>query len=157
MKPDDMDIDEILKRYLPRAPQEEVEAAGERVLERIRSMRFRSAPAVPDAAEQPKAQWLGKFHLAVLAAVEQMQGRGRPVTITLKVEELLEERSVSGSAVFLVLLFLERMGLVSSSPIDPDDPALDRRYFEITAAGRERLTIANAAATRLTDPLEGFA
>ena len=46
MKRDDMDIDEILKRYLPRAPQEEVEAAGERVLERIRSMRFRSAPAV---------------------------------------------------------------------------------------------------------------
>ena len=44
MKRDDMDIDEILKRYLPRAPQEEVEAAGEQVLERIRAMRFPSAP-----------------------------------------------------------------------------------------------------------------
>jgi len=40
--------------------------------------------------------------------------------------------------------------------IDSDDPALDRRYFEITASGRERLAVA-AAATRLTDPLEEFA
>ena len=110
-----------------------------------------------DAAEPPKTEWLAKFRLAVLAAVDEMQGQGRPVTITLKVEELLEERIVSGSAVFLVLLFLEHRGLVSSSPIDPDDPALDKRYFEITASGRERLAVANAAATRLTGPLEDFA
>jgi len=157
MKRDDMDIDEILKRYLPRAPQEEVEAAGERVLERIRSMRFPSAPAMLDAAEPPKTERLAKFRLAVLAAVDEMQGQGRPVTITLKVEELLEERIVSGSAVFLVLLFLERRGLVASSPIDSGDSALDRRYFEITASGRERLAVANAAATRSIDPLEDFA
>lgn len=36
MKPNDMDIDEILKRYLPRATPEEADAAGERVLKRIR-------------------------------------------------------------------------------------------------------------------------
>ena len=58
MKRDDMDIDEILKRFLPRAPQEEMEAAGEQVLERIRSLRFRPLPAIPDAAEEPKAEWL---------------------------------------------------------------------------------------------------
>src|SRR5438067_508290 len=161
MKRDDMDIDEILKRYLPRAPQEEVEAAGEQVLERIRAMRFPSASAMPDAAEQPKAeakaQWLPKFDRAVLAAVDEMQGQGRAVTITRKVEELLEERMVSGSAVFVILLLLERRGLVSSSPIDPDNPALDRRYFQITAAGRETLAAANAAATRFINPLEDFA
>ena len=40
MKPNDMNIDEILKRYLPRATPQEVDAAGERVLKRIRAMRF---------------------------------------------------------------------------------------------------------------------
>src|SRR6266850_865202 len=106
MKPNDMDIDEILKRYLPRATEEEVDAASERVLKRIRAMRF------SEPAEEPKAQWLPKFDLAVLAAVDQLQGRGNPITITLKVEELLEERMVSGGAVFIILLLLERSGLV---------------------------------------------
>jgi len=115
MKPNDMDIDEILKRYLPRATEEEVDAASERVLKRIRAMRF------SEPAEEPKAQWLPKFDLAVLAAVDQLQGSGNPITITLKVEELLEERMVSGGAVFIILLLLERSGLVASPPPDPDE------------------------------------
>ena len=99
-----------------------------------------------------------KFHRAVLMAVDELRGEGTPVTITLKVEELLEERIVSGSAVFLVLRFMERGGLVSSSPMDPDNPvSLDKRYFKVTASGLETLAAANAAATRFTDPLEDFA
>ena len=52
MKPNDMDIDEILRRYLPRASQEEADEAGERVLKRIRAMRFSKAAegGVPAAA-----------------------------------------------------------------------------------------------------------
>ena len=150
MTRNDMDIDEILKHYLPRASQEEVDQASEIVLNRIRSMRFQETKAVD-------AGWMLRFHVAVLMAVEQLQGNGRPVTITLKVEELLEERIVSGSAVFLILLMMERFGLVSSSPINPEQPkALDKRYFEITAAGREALAKALAAGERATDPLEGF-
>src|SRR5260370_28077226 len=114
MKRNDMDIDEILNRYLPRPTQEEVDAAGERVLQRIRALRF------SEPAEEPKAQWLPKFDLAVLAAVDELQGAGTPVSITLKVEELLEERIVSGRAVFLILLLLERSSLVVSSP--PEEP-----------------------------------
>jgi DNA-binding PadR family transcriptional regulator len=184
MTRNDMDIDEILKHYLPRASQEEVDEASEIVLNRIRSMRFqptgeavkreararaerkrdsaqpqKKTEAVRDA-EQTKvvdAGWMLRFHVAVLMAVEQLQGNGRPVTITLKVEELLEERIVSGSAVFLILLMMERFGLVSSSPINPEQPkALDKRYFEITAAGREALAKALAAGECATDPLEGF-
>jgi len=167
MTRNDMDIDEILKHYLPRASQEEVDQASEIVLNRIRSMRFqpagearaRQGETVRDA-EQTKAVdagWMLRFHVAVLMAVEQLQGNGRPVTITLKVEELLEERIVSGSAVFLILLMMERFGLVSSSPINPEQPkALDKRYFEITAAGREALAKALAAGERATDPLEGL-
>jgi hypothetical protein len=160
MTRNDMDIDEILKHYLPRASQEEVDQASEIVLNRIRSMRFQPAGEAVRDAEQTKAVdagWMLRFHVAVLMAVEQLQGNGRPVTITLKVEELLEERVVSGSAVFLILLMMERFGLVSSSPINPEQPkALDQRYFEITAAGREALAIALAAGARAPDPLEGL-
>ena len=150
MKPNDMDIDEILKRYLPRATEEEVDAAGERVLKRIRALRFGGA------AEEPKPQWLPKFDLAVLAAVDELQGQGTPVTITLKVEELLEERIVSGSAVFMILLLLERSGRVASWPPDPPD-ALHKRSFKITGSGREALAAARAAETRRTGPLADFA
>jgi len=152
MKPKDMDIDEILKRYLPRATGEEVDAAGERVLKRIRALRFGGA------AEESKPQWLPKFDLAVLAAVDELQGQGTPVRITLKVEELLEERIVSGSAVFMILLLLERSGLVASSPPDPDEPdALHKQLFKMTGSGREALAAARAAEARRAGPLADFA
>jgi DNA-binding PadR family transcriptional regulator len=152
MKPNDIDIDQILKRYLPRATPEEADAAGERVLQRIRSMRF------PEAAQERKPGWLPEFDLAILAAVDQLQGAGTPVTITLKVEELLEERIVSGSAVFLILRLMERGGLVVSSPLDPDEPdALDKRSFKITGPGLETLAAARAAAAGAADPLGDFA
>jgi hypothetical protein len=153
MTRNDMNIDEILKHYLPRASEEEVDEASEVVLNRIRSMRFNNA----EQRKAPDVGWMLRFHVAVLMAVEQLQGNGRPVTITFKVEELLEERIVSGSAVFLVLMMMERFGLVSSSPIDPEQPeALDKRCFEITAAGREALAKALAAGEQPTGPLEGF-
>ena len=150
MKPNDMDIDEILRSYLPRASQEEADAAGERVLKRIRAMRF------SEAADERKPGWHPKFDLAVLAAVDELQGRGDPMRIILKVEELMEEM-VSGSAVFLILLMMERMELVTSSP-DPSEPGeLDKRTFQITASGRETLAAARAAAARRAGLLEDFA
>ena len=150
MKPNDMDIDEILRSYLPRASQEEADAAGERVLKRIRAMRFSAA------AEERRPGWLPKFDLALLAAVDELQGRGDPMRIILKVEELMEEM-VSGSAVFLILLMMERMELVTSSP-DPSEPGeLDKRTFQITASGRETLAAARAAAARRAGLLEDFA
>src|SRR5256712_4726001 len=151
MKPNDMDIDEILRRYLPRASQEEADEAGERVLKRIRAMRF------SEAAEERKPGWHPKFDLAVLAAVDELQGEGTAVTITLKVEELLEERIVSGSAVFLILLLQERAGMVASSP-DPNEPdAAHLRSFKITGSGREALAAARAAEARRAGPLADFA
>jgi hypothetical protein len=159
LKRNEMDIDEILKQYLPHATDQEVDAASEKVLKRIRSMRFQQANTAPAVAKEPiNANWFMKFHVALLMAVEQLQGNGRPVTITLKLEELLEEKMVSGSAVFLVLLMFERLGLVSSSPINPEKPdMLDMRYFEITAAGRQALAKALAKHRAVMDPQEGFA
>jgi len=155
MKPNHMDIDEILKRYLPRATQEDVDAASERVLKRIRALRY--ADASEESQVEPKAQWLPKFEMAVLVAVDELQGSGTPVPITLKVAELLEERIVSGGAVFLILLLLESSGLVTSSP-DPEEPdAADKRLFKITGSGRETLAAARAAEGRRAGLLTDFA
>jgi hypothetical protein len=165
MKPNDMDIDEILKRYLPRPTPEEADAAGERVLQRIRALRFherseckpdRAQPSI-DAGEAPKAVPLtNELGLAILTAVDELQGRGHPVTITLKAAELLEEM-VCGSWVPVILRMMERMELVTSSP-DPNEPdALDKRTFQITASGRETLAAARARAARRAGLLEDFA
>jgi len=152
MKRDDMKIDDILKRYLPHASQEDIDEAGDTVLKRIRQLRFQAEPA-PAAVERTAkkavkdADWLHDFHVGLLMAVDELQGYGDPVRITLKMEEILEEKVVWGTAVFLNLLLMERMNLVSSSPIDPEKPQeLDQRHFALTQSGRE--TLAKALAFR---------
>jgi Transcriptional regulator PadR-like family len=148
MKRDDMNIDDILKRYLPHASQEDVDTAGDTVLKRIREMRFQAEPAAEPAPAKAvtDGDWLHDFHVGLLMAVEGLQGYGDPVRITLKMQDVLEEKVVWGTAVYLNLLLMERMGLVSSSP-DPEKPEeMDRRQFAITQAGRE--TLAKALAFR---------
>src|SRR6185295_577295 len=113
MKRDEMNIGEIVKLYLPRASQEDIDAGSETVVKRIREMRFQVAPAAAGKAKRkPDFDWLNDYHVSVLMAVEELQGYGRPVTITLKAEEIQDVPMVWGTAVFLLLLLMERMGLV---------------------------------------------
>ena len=159
MKRDDMDIDQILKHYLPRASQEEVDEASQTVLETIRSMRFQPAGVLMKAVKKaPPAEWLLDTHVALLVAVEQLKGQGRPATIAQRIEELMEGTKAAEKAVLLLLRMMERTGLVLSSPINPKDPdALDKRYFKITPAGRKMIAKAMAARRhRVTDPLKGL-
>ena len=123
-------------------------------------MRFQGADAAAtDTADaEGLAKRLNDMHLAILMAVEQMQGQGRPVTLTFKVEEIMDEPQVWGSAVFLVLGIFERLNLVSSSPIDPAKPeALDKYYYEITEFGKEVLARAVAIRKGMRKPTEDFA
>src|SRR5260370_20663728 len=148
MKPKDMDIDEILKRHLPRATPEEVDEASERVCKRIRGVRFSDATEEPKAQPEakPESVWLPKFDFAVLTAVDEFQGAGNLVRISLRVAELLEEKIVSGAAVYFILGLMERSGLVTSSSPDPNDPdSLRNRLFQITASGPESRGAARAA------------
>jgi len=150
VKRDDMNIDEIVRQYLPRAPQEEVDAASETVLKRIREMRFQAEPATSAATGAKKttnAEWMQDFHVGLLVAVVELQGYGDPVRITLKMEEVLEAPIVSGTWVFVNLRIMEKLGLVSSTPVDPQKPQeSDQQYYAITESGREAL--ANALALR---------
>jgi hypothetical protein len=147
MKRDDMNIDEILKRYLPRASEEDIDSAGDTVLKRIREMRFQAEASPAPAKAVTDGDWLHDFHVGLLMAVDELQGYGDPVRLTLRMQDILEEPVVWGTAVFLNLLLMERMGLVSSSPLDPEKPQeMDQRYFAITPSGRE--TLAKALAFR---------
>jgi hypothetical protein len=156
MKRNNKNIDDILKRHLPHASQEDIDAAGDTVLKRIREMRFQAeASPVPEERPAKKAvpdgDWLHDFHVALLMAVDELQEYGDPVRITLRMEEILEEKVVWGTAVFLNLLLMERMGLVSSSPINPEKPQeMDQRYFAITLSGRETLKKALAVRQEAT-------
>jgi len=163
MKRDDMNIDEILRKYLPRASQDEVDAAGDTVLKRIHEMRFQAeAPVAQDVKSAPDADWLHDFHVAVLMAVDELQGYGHPASIALRMEEILGDPVVSSTGVFLNLLLMERMGMVSSSRIDSQKPGeLDKRHYAITESGRETLrealAIRQRSAARVKHPLKGFA
>jgi hypothetical protein len=152
MKRVDIDIEDVLKQYLPRTSQEEVDGAGERVLDRIRLMRFPSAPSMISPAKPPKAEWHPKLILAVLAAVDQLRGEGTVITIAITVMELQKIRIVSGGWIFIILLILERRGFVVSSPLNPEEPdALDKRSYRITQSGLETL-----AAPRFAKILKDF-
>jgi hypothetical protein len=163
MKRDDMNVDEILKHHLPRAHEEDLEAELEAIRKRLLELRFQVEPdSVAEAKKAPDAGWMHDYHVGVLMAVDELQGYGHPVSITLKAEEILEEKVMWGTAVFLILRLMERMDLVSSSPIDPEKPTeLDRRYFAITQLGRETLAEALAIRQRKAEgaqsPLKGFA
>jgi hypothetical protein len=182
MKRNDMDIDEILKHYLRRASQEEVDEASNTVLNRIRSMRFQGAnlereaqaraererdsakpqamrEAVREASakKEPDTLWLNDYLVALLTAVEQLQGQGKPVTIILRMEQLMEEYVAPGPA-FVNMLLMERAGLVSTSPVDSEKPdLLDERYYEITPLGKRSLAKAVARRQGVRNPLEDFA
>ena len=95
-------------------------------------------------------------------AVDELQGYGDPVSITLKMEEILGDPEVWGTAVYLNLCLMERMDLVSSSPRDAKKPEeFDRRHYALTESGRETLhqalAIRQRAGERVRRPLKGFA
>jgi DNA-binding PadR family transcriptional regulator len=78
---------------------------------------------------------------------------------TAPIVEELESRTgreTSVAAVYIVLRRLEEKGLVASELRDPGpEGGRDRRYFEVTAEGLEKLRHARRAYDALWDGLEG--
>jgi hypothetical protein len=81
MKRVEIDIEDVLKHYLPRVSEEQADKACEIVLNRIRSMRFQPGLSMAETADKlPDPKWPPKMHVAILLAVDQLQGQGRPFT-----------------------------------------------------------------------------
>lgn len=77
---------------------------------------------------------------------------------TAPIVEELEARTgreATVASVYVVLRRLEEKGFVNSALRDPEgEGGRDRRYFEVTESGRERLRAARRAYEQLWDGLE---
>ena len=153
MKHNNVDIDEILRRYFSSSPtEEEIEAAGQRVLKRIRAEVF---GATSNESEALKTERLREFDQLVLRAVHLLRGEGYSVSIAHKVNEFLSKRVMLAS-IHVALDSLERRGLVFSSVVHlaGESASKERRCYQLTANGELALAQATAAARALRDPLE---
>lgn len=156
MNHDDMDIDEILRRYLPRAPEDEMEAAGERVLARLHQIAAKMTAAPEPEPTRPEA--LRRIDHLVLTAVYLLRNAGDAIGITGKVNELSDKRIYYGT-VFGTLDRLQRRGLVESwfGPPLPEYDGEGEQYFKVTTAGETALAEAPVQGEPLTDSAEDFA
>jgi hypothetical protein len=102
------------------------------------------------APVQP-APSLRDYDQLVLTAVYLLGGRGYPVNIMLKVEEMQGKSPLLGS-VLMSLDSLQRKGLILSrrpDPVSEPENAEKRHYFTVTIAGSRALAYAKETSTVL--------
>ncbi len=98
---------------------------------------------------------LGEFEHQVLLTVLRLGGEGYSVPIVLEIEDRTG-REVAQPAVYIALRRLEKKGLLTSRL---DDRAVKktgrvRRYFKLTARGKQRLAASRRAFERLWEGFE---
>lgn len=82
---------------------------------------------------------LGDLEHQVLLATLRLKGEAYSVSVVLEIEERTG-REVAQSAVFIALRRLQEKGLLRSSLFEQvGTRGRDRRYFDLTPAGLERL------------------
>jgi DNA-binding PadR family transcriptional regulator len=98
---------------------------------------------------------LGEFEHQVLLALLRQRSDGYSVTIVLELEERTG-REVSAAAVHIALRRLEDKGLALSEMRNaaPTEGGRERRYYTLTAEGRERLQEARRIYRRLWEGIE---
>ena len=83
---------------------------------------------------------LGEFEHQVLLGVLRLEGEAYSVPLALELEELTG-KEVAQAAVYITLRRLEKKGLLTSRLDDHAVPETgrERRYFDLTPAGLEKL------------------
>jgi len=148
MKRDKRTIDEILRQYLPSAPQEEVASAGETVLLRLQE-------EMQDGIEKfkyPEPELnLRPYEQLALVAISLLRGQGDGVHVFDKADELAG-RHVPAAPFIFALARLEKLGLIEKSgggtPKKPQ-PEL----YGLTPRGKRALA---AARVTLEEGLRGY-
>ena len=94
----------------------------------------------------------------VLTAIYLLGGKGYPVTITMKVSEMMGKQALLGS-VYVSLDRLQTQGLALSRLADPktEPENQTRRYFTVTMAGERELAHARETSTLVARFLPDFA
>jgi hypothetical protein len=146
MKPNDEDIEEILRTQWKKPPEEDVLAAKRRVLERLRARyqevkgEWETLKALRKVLFEP----LRPGDLVVLNAVKVRRGEGDSENVTQLIGQWFP-KEFPREAVKETLDRLEGQGFVS---------AADRPTFAITAEGETALDRGKAEARRLAEALE---
>ena len=97
---------------------------------------------------------LGEFEHQVMLALLRLGEEAYTAPVVVELEER-SGRPVKSAAVYIVLRRLEEKGLVSSAMRSPGtEGGRDRRHFEVTDTGRNRLRQARATYRRLWEGLE---
>ena len=97
---------------------------------------------------------LGEFEHQVLLALLRLGEDAYSAPIVVELEERTG-RPVKTAAVYIALRRLEEKGLVISAMRSPgSEGGRDRRHFEVTSQGRERIRQAHATYMRLWEGLE---
>jgi DNA-binding PadR family transcriptional regulator len=103
----------------------------------------------------PQKDLLGEFEHRVLLALLRQGGKGYSVPIVLELEERTG-REISAAAVHIALRRLEEKGLARSKlrRAAADEGGRERRYYTLTAEGRQRLREARRIYLRLWEGIE---
>src|SRR5438093_7536494 len=139
MKRKKMKMDEILKRYWPKPPKEEVEAAGERVWKRIEAELEKHDTSLRSLyGDGWSAAPLEQREFQVLTAVSLLGDRGTLKSITAMVDKWTGREMVGHVYLTLGRLAERELLTVHSSPARSYGEEPQRR-FEITEDGDRAL------------------
>jgi hypothetical protein len=134
-------IDDIIRRYLPSASQEDADAAQWRIYDQLKA-EMNELDIELAAGREPATEtgWPGEMEPLALAATYLLQGEGDAGLIAGLINELAVEKVKIG-AVRSILLRLVRRGLLS----------YDELRFAVTPAGERALERARTTAMRWID------
>jgi hypothetical protein len=160
MKRDKRTIDEILRRGLKSASQQEVESSGAEVFDRLRNefqdaineftLVYRPGIDKPVPEPEPELKPLRHNEYALLTAVKLL-GEADEDHILEKASELASKELMFG---LISLLRLRDAGLVISyPPAPPGEIVVDARY-KISPRGERALALGNMAEERVRGHLE---
>ena len=138
MKRKKINMDEILKRYWPKAPKEEVEAASASVWKRIEAELDKHDTSLRSLyGDGWSAAPLEQREFQVLTAVSLLGDRGTLKSVTAMVDKWTGRETVGHVYLALGRLAERELITVHSGPATGGDKPLDR--FEITEDGDRAL------------------
>src|SRR5437870_3115187 len=154
MKRKKMKMDEILKRYWPKPPKEEVEAAGERVWKRIEAELEKHDTSLRSLyGDGWSAAPLEQREFQVLTAVSLLGDRGTLKSITAMVDKWTGREMVGH--VYLALGRLAERGLIKAHSGSPRSNRYEpQRRLEITEEGDRSLRRAKIEGKQLVTARE---
>src|SRR5215470_1557388 len=151
-------IDDVLKRYLPKTSNKEIASARDRFLllvkERHELQQALDNFKTPNVVTNHEYVSLGYIDQLVLTAIYLLRGEGTSLGVADKVNQLTVKKFDTG-AVFLALDRLERGQLISAETRKQATESV--MHFKVTAEDERMLKEVRTQAKQLMDALQDFA